>query len=85
MDKILSARVDESILNKISFLARKLHVSKKKVIEGAVELYAQKLGSEGDMNVFQQTSGIWARTENPQETVSDARTCFRKSFKRYQK
>ncbi len=82
MDKILSARVDEMILNKISFLAQKLHVSKKKVIEGAVEMYVQKMESTGDRNIFEQTSGAWKRKEPIDQTVSHAKSVFRKSMGR---
>ena len=84
MDKILSARVDEMILNKISFLAQKLHVSKKKVIEGAVQLYAQSMESKQDIGVFEQTSGAWKRKETMDQTVSKAKSSFRKSMGRYQ-
>jgi len=83
MDKILSARVDEMILNKISFLAQKLHVSKKKVIEEAVQLYAQKMEAAGDMNVFVQTSGAWKRKGPIGQTVAHAKSAFRKSVERH--
>jgi len=84
VDKILSARVDETILNKISFLAQRLHLSKKKVIEGAVQMYAQRMESAGDMNVFAQTSGAWKRDEPMDQTVSRAKSAFRKSMQRHQ-
>ncbi len=84
MDKILSARVDEVILNKISFLAQKLHVTKKKVIEGAVQMYAQRMESAGDMNVFVQTNGAWKRKESIDQTVTHTKNAFRKSMKRHQ-
>jgi uridine kinase len=83
MDKILSARVDEMVLNKISFLAQRLHVSKKKVIEGAVQMYAQRMESAGDMNVFVQTSGAWKRNESIDQTVTHAKSAFRKSMERF--
>ena len=83
MDKILSARIDEMILNKISFLAQKLHVSKKKVIEGAVQMYAQRMESAGE-SVFGQTSGVWKRKESIDQTVAQAKRAFRKSMGRYQ-
>lgn len=83
MDKILSARVDEMVLNKISFLAQKLHVSKKKVIEGAVQMYAQRMESVGDIGVFEQTSGTWKRKETIEQTVIHAKSAFRKSMERH--
>jgi hypothetical protein len=84
MDKILSARVDEVVLNKISFLAQRLHVTKKKVLEGAVQMYAQRMESVGDMDVFAQTSGAWKRKESIDQTVTQAKSAFRKSMKRHQ-
>ena len=84
MDKILSARVDETVLNKISFLAQRLHLTKKKVIEGAVQLYAQRMESAGDMNVFAQTSGAWKRKETIEQTVTQTKSAFRKSMERHQ-
>ena len=84
MDKILSARVNETVLHKISFLSQRLHVSKKKVIEGAVQLYAQNMESAGDMNVFAQTSGAWNRKESMEQTVIHAKSAFRKSMERHQ-
>jgi len=84
MDKILSARVDETILHKISFLAQRLHVSKKKVIEGAVQMYAQRMESTGDMDVFEQTSGAWKRKETIEQTLALTKDSFRKSMRRHQ-
>jgi hypothetical protein len=84
MDRILSARVDDLILNKISFLAQKLHVSKKKVIEGAVQMYAHEIEATGEMDVFGQTCGAWKRKETAEQTVSHVKSAFRKSMGRYQ-
>ena len=85
MDKILSARVDEVVLNKISFLAQRLHMSKKKIIEGAVQMYAKKMESMAEMNVFQQTNGAWQRRETMDQTVNRAKNAFRKSMGRLHK
>ena len=85
MDKVLSARVDETVLNKITFLAHRLRVSKKKIIEGAVQMYARKMVSSGEMNVFQQTSGAWKRPETESQTVGRAKRAFRESMERLHK
>lgn len=42
MDKILSARVDESVIKKIGTLALTLRMTKKAVIEAAVRAYSEK-------------------------------------------
>lgn len=57
MDKILSARVDESIANRIGLLARRLRTSKKKIIESAIERYAAQVDKEQDFDVFEHTCG----------------------------
>lgn len=82
MDKIFSARIDESIIHKITVLAHALKVSKKKIIEGAIEAYAQKLGKASQASVFEQTFGAWKRDETPQETVERGRKAFRDSMMR---
>jgi hypothetical protein len=58
MDKILSARVDESVVNRIGSLARRLHTSKKKIIESAIETYAAQVDKEQDFDVFEHTLGL---------------------------
>ncbi|MBI4309645.1 MAG: hypothetical protein HY591_04870 [Candidatus Omnitrophica bacterium] len=83
MDKILSARVDEGVLNKIALLAQALHTSKKKVIESAVQLYAQKIETVNQLDVFAQTSGAWKRRETASEIVQQVRNEFRKSMYRH--
>jgi len=57
MDKIFSARIDESVTNHISSLARRLRTSKKKVIENAIESYAAQVDKEQDFDVFEHTCG----------------------------
>ncbi len=81
MDKIFSTRIDEVVLNKISLLAHRLHVSKKKVIEGAIDLYAQQMANEADMDVLAKTSGAWKRKESAQETVARAKNAFRQPMR----
>jgi len=40
MDKIMSTRMDEAVIQHIGMLARKLGTSKKAVLESAVRYYA---------------------------------------------
>jgi hypothetical protein len=82
MDKILSARVEESVVNRIGWLARRLHTSKKKVIESAIEAYASKVDKEQDLDVFEETCGAWRRRESPARVVETARKAFRNSMQR---
>ena len=51
MDKVLSARVDESVVSKIAVLARELHTTKKRIIEGAIALFAEKVEADHKVDV----------------------------------
>ena len=82
MDKILSARVDESTIHRIGVLARQMGTTKKAVIEEAIRLYGEKVQS-GEADVFEQTLGAWSRRESPQRTVAKARQAFRDSMRRH--
>jgi len=83
MDKILSARVDESVVNRIGSLARRLHTSKKKIIESAIERFAAQVNKEQGFDVFEHTCGAWDRKESPGEIVVKVRKTFRDSMKRH--
>ena len=84
MDKILSARVDESVVNRIGSLARRLRTSKKKIIETAIERYATQVDKEQDFDVFEHTCGAWRRQESVRETVAKTRKAFQRSIQRHQ-
>jgi hypothetical protein len=83
MDKILSARVDESVIQQIGMLARELNMSKKAVIEAAVKLYSEQIGLERKIDVFENTCGAWKRSEIPQESIAKVRSVFNKSMERH--
>lgn len=85
MDKILSARVDESVIQRIGSLARQLNTTKKQVIEGAINLYAEKIEKEMKKDILDQTFGAWQREESTEETVNMVRKVLRDSMERYQR
>ena len=84
MDKILSARVDEATVRRIGLIARQLRTSKKKIIESAIQMYANKIEDEHNIDVLEQTFGAWHRKEPAQQVVEKARKAFRKSMTRHQ-
>ena len=84
MDKIISARVDETVANHIGSLARRLHTSKKNIIERAIELYAAQINREQKFDVFEQTFGAWRRTESAEQLVEVSRKAFKDSMRRHQ-
>ncbi len=83
MDKILSARVDESIIQQINVLAHSLNTSKKAIIEAAITQYSKQKGLEEKMDVFENTCGAWKRSETFQESIIVARSAFNKSMERH--
>ncbi|MFM7180227.1 MAG: hypothetical protein ACKO2G_01995 [Verrucomicrobiales bacterium] len=82
MDKVFSTRLDETVAARISGLARRLHTSKKRVIEEAVTLLESTLGESRAGGFLDQSFGAWQRDESARETVEAARVAFRKSFER---
>jgi hypothetical protein len=46
MDKIMSTRMDEAVIQHIGILAKKLGTSKKAILENAVRQYAEKIEAE---------------------------------------
>lgn len=83
MDKILSARVDEAIIQKIGVLARKLNTSKKAVIEAAIEQYSHQTGLGDSDDIIESTCGAWSRSETSQQSVVEARSAFNESMQRH--
>ncbi|MEW6185025.1 MAG: hypothetical protein AB1585_04705, partial [Thermodesulfobacteriota bacterium] len=81
MDKIFSARVDESIIRQIGHVAQKLHTTKKAVVEAAILAYAEKTGIGGKADLLEETFGAWKRPESSGETVQKARNVFREAMK----
>ena len=82
MDKILSARINESILRRIGVLAQELHMTKKAVIEAAIAAYAEKIKADKNIDVLEKTLGAWDRKETPEETLTKAKMEFKKSMMR---
>lgn len=85
MDKILSARIDESIHQRITLLAHELNTTKKAVIESAILRYSESIEKEGKMDILQRTCGAWQRREEAGETVRKVRETFQKSQERYKR
>lgn len=81
MEKILSARIDESVVQQIALLAAELNMSKKAVIETAIKHYSRETGTE--KKIFEKTCGAWQREAPPQENISEARLAFNASMARH--
>jgi predicted transcriptional regulator len=84
MDKIFSARVDESTVRRIGILAQRLNTTKKNIIESAIEVYASRIEEEYSLDVLDLTFGAWRREESAPEVVDTSRKVFRRSMIRHQ-
>ncbi len=85
MDKIMSTRMDEAVIQRIGMLARKLGTSKKAILENAVHHYADKIEAEQDVDIMTHTFGSWKRDESTVETVNAIKGAMRKSQERYKR
>lgn len=85
MDKIMSTRMDEAVIQRIGLLAKKLGTSKKAIIENAVRNYAEKVEADQGVDVLAQTFGSWQRNESEAETVTSIKNAMRKSQERYKR
>jgi len=83
MDKTLSARINESVIQRIGVLAQELRMTKKAVIEAAIASYAEKIKTNKSIDVLEKTLGAWNRKETPAETVATAKREFKKSIVRH--
>lgn len=83
MDKILSTRLDEAIIQRISNLAKQLNTSKKHVIEKSILLFASKIESEKNTDIMKQTFGSWDRKESAEQIVQKVREQFKASMRRH--
>ncbi|MCX7016847.1 MAG: ribbon-helix-helix protein, CopG family [Candidatus Sumerlaeota bacterium] len=83
MDKVLSARLDESVVNRIGSLAQRLHTSKKKIIETAITEYAARVDEDNEMDVFRKSWGAWHRKESAAQIVEQIRKEFEDSMMRH--
>jgi uncharacterized protein (DUF2235 family) len=85
MDKIMSARVDEAVIRRIGMLAKQLNMSKKAVIESAIQKYAQQVEQDENFDILTRTCGSWKRDESAEETVRNIKATMRQSQERYKK
>lgn len=83
MQKIMSTRIDESVLAMIDRIAREKNLSKKTIVEEAIKNFWQKINDEKDVDFFQNSFGAWKRDESTEETVRKSRLAFNQSMHRH--
>ena len=81
MERIVSARLNESVAQLLDSLSRELHLTKKKILEDALLQYCEKLEHSPDL--FEMTCGIWRRNETATELHQRTRAAFEASVRRH--
>ena len=82
MQKVFSARLDESILDEMERVTRRLKMTKRRFLEQAIHRQASELAGQVESDVWAETLGAWARREKPATTIRRAREAFRGAFER---
>ena len=82
MDKILSARLDEAVVDELERACKKLGTTKKQFLEEAIRQRAATLSGDGP-DVWAETCGAWVRREAPETTIRRARRAVERSMTRH--
>lgn len=80
MDKILSARVDETVASQLGWLAQRLKTSKKDVLEKAIRRYAGEVEGNESLDPFDKTCGVWKRKGRVEKEIRQIRQAFARSM-----
>jgi hypothetical protein len=83
MQKIFSTRLEESTIDELTRVTRRLGVSKRQFLEEAIHARAKALGGTSAEDVWTETLGAWQRTESAGATVRRARESFERGFARH--
>src|SRR5437879_6999742 len=83
MDKVFSTRLDESVIDELGRLSRRLGLSKKRILEEAARQGAAQLRRDKTDSVWRETSGAWKRHESAQVTIRRVRDAVERSNKRH--
>jgi hypothetical protein len=83
MQKVFSARLDESVLDEMERVTRKLKITKRRFLEEAIHRHAVELTGKEGSDVWTETLGAWKRREKPATTIRRARAAFESGFSRH--
>jgi predicted transcriptional regulator len=83
MDRVLSVRVDEATIDELDRAARRLGVSKKRLVEEAIRLRIRDTQRSGATDVWAETCGAWRRRTPASRTVRQVRRAFTAAMERH--
>jgi hypothetical protein len=85
MQRMVSTRLDEAVIEALERVTRKLRIPKRQFIEDAIRVRVRELAGADAADPWQATLGAWSRRESAVSTVRASRAAFRHSFERHHK
>ena len=82
MDKVLSARLDETVVDELDRATKRRGITKKQFLEEAIRLHAGRAESGEAADVWADTCGAWRRRESPRTTIRTVRAVFNEAMLR---
>ena len=76
-------RVDETAIDELDRAARRLGLSKKRLVEEAIRLRLHEAKHDDATDVWAETCGAWLRRESANRTVRKARRAFADAVERH--
>jgi predicted transcriptional regulator len=81
--KSLSVRLDETAVETLNRVSRRLGITKKQFLEEAIHQQASRVTLGESFDVWEETCGAWKRQESPRTTIRRARQALEASMMRH--
>jgi antitoxin component of RelBE/YafQ-DinJ toxin-antitoxin module len=85
VDKVISARLDEAVVDQLDRVTRRLGMTKKQFLEEAIRLRASNADRDRTADVWDETCGAWRRREAATTTIRRAREAFQAAMLRHRR
>jgi predicted DNA-binding transcriptional regulator len=85
MEKVLSTRLPEEVIEELEQASRRLGITKKQFLQEAIRMRAAETSRERAREIIDRAWGAWVRDEPPEETVAAIKRAFRESAERRQR
>ena len=83
MQRMISTRLDETLIDALDRASRKLRIPKRQFIEEAIRARVQEVAGRDGADPWHDTLGAWNRRESATATVRTSRQVFRGAFARH--
>jgi hypothetical protein len=83
MQRMISTRLDEAVIDALDRTTRKLRIPKRQFIEDAIRARVEHLSATDASDPWQDTLGAWDRRESVAATIRASRGPFRRTFARH--